>query len=483
MAPMIDIQRRHAEVFRVRLGDKDGNRPRKLTDQIRITARSEQIVQAFVDVYGGEVTPWENQYQAYLPTTELRILVLPGQSIQQWWEKYRGSVCERRCDGYQEQKSGNRCMCPEDIAQRAEDKDSCSPMTRVNVLCPDVNVVGAGSLVTHSMIAAETLPQSIAVAETALSQGLMVPAVLRIVLNDKGRNHFIYPQIEIVGTSMNALAAGNGGGQASLPHATDTPLAELEEAKPPLTPVPSSLPEGPQQSIADQSRPPQPRPKRKGSAPELPPSGRRRRPDADGPPAAAPEAGDDLEGMSHSQLREECKRLGLKVSGKKGDLAARIREARQQAPGSARDGADEGDTPAQDQPDAPPPPDDPEDPHAPSSGRQHLQTDPGTIRKPQLQRIQIRMRELGMRGDSGSSTDHLYRAAMRSAYQDRNSVSELSEQEASALIRVLEEGQITREGERRTPEDFAARFLEVGAAQIDAEDQADVEPGEEAADA
>src|SRR5690606_13699380 len=128
--------------------------PRKLTDSIRITARNRSVVEAFTEVYGGDVEPWDSQWQAYLPTTELRILVLPGQSVQQWWEFYRGSVCERRCDGYMEQKSGRRCVCPEDIDERMKDRNACSPTTRVSVLCPDVNVIGAGTLVTHGLIAA-----------------------------------------------------------------------------------------------------------------------------------------------------------------------------------------------------------------------------------------------------------------------------------------------------------------------------------------
>lgn len=287
MSPMIDIQRRHAEVFRIRLGDKDGNRPRRLTDSIRITARSHPVVEAFTDVYGGKVTPWEQQWQAYLPSTELRVLVLPGQSIQQWWELYKGSVCSRRCDGYQEQKSGKRCMCPEDIYERAEDKDACSPTTRISVLCPDVAVVGAGGLVTHGMIAAETLPQSIAVAEAALSRGLMVPAILRVVVNDAGRNHFVYPQIEIVGTSINELASNEDPG---LPHAMNTPPVQLEEteATPSLTPVPADLPTGPQRSVAEQTASPKPKPKRSNAAPAIPPSGKQRRavPDEAVPPQA-----------------------------------------------------------------------------------------------------------------------------------------------------------------------------------------------------
>ena len=206
--PMLDIQRRHAEVFRLRLGEKGRNgAPQKLTDAIRVTSHSRAVVDAFVAVYGGETKPWDGQWEAKLPTTELPIMVLPGQSISQWWELYMGSVCERRCDGEVESLSGNPCVCPVDITDRMADKNACRPMTRVNVLCPDVDVVGAGSLVTHGMVAAETLPQAVAVAEAALSRGLMVPGVLRIV-EHKGKRHYVVPQIEIVGVSLAALTTG-----------------------------------------------------------------------------------------------------------------------------------------------------------------------------------------------------------------------------------------------------------------------------------
>lgn len=207
--PMLDIQRRHAEVFRIRLGDKDdrGNM-RKLTDAIRITSPNRSVVQAFADVFGGDVSEWEQQWQVYVPTTELPVLVLPGQSITQWWEQYRGSVCERRCDGYTETLSGSACKCPAEITERLATKNACRPMTRINVVCPDVEVVGAGSLVTHGMIAAETLPQAVAIAEGALSRGLMVPAVLRVVQHIGKAKQYIVPQLEIFGISLNELTTG-----------------------------------------------------------------------------------------------------------------------------------------------------------------------------------------------------------------------------------------------------------------------------------
>lgn len=272
--PMIDIQRRHAELFRIRLGERQGNRPVKLTDSIRITAPSKAVVQAFAGTYGGEVKPWEGRWEVKIPTTELNVLVLPGQSVEQWWELYRGSVCERRCDGFQEQKSGKRCMCPEDLDERMQDRKACSPMTRLNVLCPDVRVVGAGSLVTHGLIAAQTLPQSVMVAERALAQGFMVPAVLRVE-EVKGRTHFVVPRLEIVGMSFNELTGGEG---VALPHATDTPVDDLELAEggaAPLTPVPRELGTGPTGTVAEQAArvEQEPKRKRKGAAPPITPTG------------------------------------------------------------------------------------------------------------------------------------------------------------------------------------------------------------------
>jgi hypothetical protein len=217
--PMIDVQRRHQTIFRIRFGEKNGNRPVKLTDAIRITSANADVVDAFIDVYGGSRVEWDGQWEAKLPTTALNILVLPGQSISQWWEKYRGSVCDRRCPGTGgiETKSNKPCMCDPDIEKRTAARDECSPTTRVSVICPDVAVVGSGMFVCHGLVGAETLPQSIAVAEAALSRGLMVPAVLRVV-EFRGRNHFIVPQIEVVGMSFNALAAATATGE--LQHAT-----------------------------------------------------------------------------------------------------------------------------------------------------------------------------------------------------------------------------------------------------------------------
>jgi len=202
--PILDLKQRYQDSFRIRLGDKSGKNGamKALTDRIRITAPNRGAVEAFAEKYGeakgGEVGKWEDEWQVYLPITGLPIWIMPGESLSQWWELYRGKVCDRRCDGDVEQLTKVPCLCPADIEERIEDTGSCKPMSRISVVCPEVAILGTGALVTHSRIAAETFPTAITLASRWLSHGRPVSAVLR-VLTHKGRTIFTFPTIEILG--------------------------------------------------------------------------------------------------------------------------------------------------------------------------------------------------------------------------------------------------------------------------------------------
>lgn len=225
--PLLDVQQQHATMFRLRFGDlvtsRGKSRPRRLTDQIRVTSPNPDIVDAFCAVYGGERREWTNQgraeWEAYLPTTTIRVVLLPGSSVTQWWELYKGSVCVRRCDSRTEIKSQQPCMCPSrDPAERNADPEQCSATTRVSVICPDVDVVGAGMFVSRGLMAAATLPNAIAAANAALAAGIYVPAIVRVVEFTGQGTRWIVPQIEVVGTSLehllhSALEARHGNSQ------------------------------------------------------------------------------------------------------------------------------------------------------------------------------------------------------------------------------------------------------------------------------
>lgn len=205
--PMLDLNQRYQDAFRIRLGEKKGNLPKALTDRIRITAANKAVPEAFAEIYGvapgSELSQWEDEWQVHLPITALPIWLLPGQSVIQWWEKYRGKVCDRRCDGVREQLSGQPCMCPPDIDARMNDAESCSPMTRVSVACPEVPaVLGTGALVTHSRIAAETIPSAVWMGAQWLEKNLPVKAVLRVYTH-RGRTTFTFPTIEVLGPAFS----------------------------------------------------------------------------------------------------------------------------------------------------------------------------------------------------------------------------------------------------------------------------------------
>ena len=216
MSPILDIQRRHAELFRIRLGERrvaatGHERPAALDGQIRITSPSAEVIEAVSDAYGGVTSAWGDQYQVYVDRSELPIVVLPGQSCQQWWEQWRHKaggmpVCTHRCDGETNYQTGESCTCPP-VEERIADREHfCNPTTRLWIILPEVKVMGAGRLETHGMVAAETLPQSVLVLQRALGRGELVPATLRIRRVESSGRSYVVPQVEVVGLSLAELS-------------------------------------------------------------------------------------------------------------------------------------------------------------------------------------------------------------------------------------------------------------------------------------
>lgn len=243
---ILDLQKRWSEVFRIRLGEKRTSAkgteyPAALDGKIRVTSRSPQVIDAIVRVYGGTIGPWEDQTQAVLPTDHLRIVVLPGLTCVGWWEQWRRRdggmpVCTHRCDGQRNYQTGGPCTCPP-LAERLEHRDRwCQPTTRLWVMLPDVEVIGAGRLESHGVIAAETLPQSVGVLQHALERGELVPAVLRVRKVESSGRSFVVPEVEVTGISLDELLPG-APGRAPLP-----PLSG--DTASPLPPSPSFAGEG-----------------------------------------------------------------------------------------------------------------------------------------------------------------------------------------------------------------------------------------------
>lgn len=216
--PIIDLQARLYQIGEIRIGhvidtgkvsQKTGKpitRPDKL-NAFRFTSPSRPILERVATLYGGEVTPWTpanggpSAWQVYSTSDRLPVTIPPRDAVSQWYELYRGSKCERRCDGVTEHKKDKPCLCNPDNRQ-------CTITTRVNVMLTKVKGVGQWLLVTKGYHAAVELP---ALAELLSRAGDYVAASLFMVekslVTDDGPVRFMIPRLEVE-LSPEELLAG-----------------------------------------------------------------------------------------------------------------------------------------------------------------------------------------------------------------------------------------------------------------------------------
>ena len=194
--PIIDLQRRVNEVGRIRMGTSERRRGKKIPRRLetwRITTRDRARLEYASEAYGGEVVPWserEGEWELITATDTLPIVLVPGQSLSQFWELWGQAGpqqplhCMRRCDGVTELLSGQPCSCPpyDERRELATDGKACKPMTRLSVILPDVPGIGMFRLETGGYYAAVELAGTAQLLEDASARGVMLPARLRIDL-------------------------------------------------------------------------------------------------------------------------------------------------------------------------------------------------------------------------------------------------------------------------------------------------------------
>lgn len=230
---IITLQRRLAEVGRIRIGEKRAtsggrSRPAKL-DVFRLTSRDRQRLDAAAEVYGGKVREWGDEFECYTTASALDIALIPGQAVSQYMEhwgkfdekaKQSPIVCLRRCDGVNELLSDSPCLCA--VESGPDGERLCRPTTRLLVVLRRVPGMGAWRLDTHGWNAAQELVGSVGLLEQLTAAGRLVPARLRLEERKRNRRNgtvvkFAVPVVDVDVALDDVLAVPGGGGFGAVP--------------------------------------------------------------------------------------------------------------------------------------------------------------------------------------------------------------------------------------------------------------------------
>jgi hypothetical protein len=227
VSPIIDLQKRLVEVARLRIGKRGKNGAPQKIDTFRATSRDRARMEEFASNYGGTVEPWEErpgEFEVISTTSELPILLLPGQALSQWYELWSAGGCQRRCDGVTDVISDGPCVCDTERGER-----KCKPTTRLSVMLPEIPGLGVWRLESHGYYAAVELSATAGMLEQATARGQMFPARLRIdqrsQVKDGKTTRYAVPVIDIDVRLPEALGAAPLSQTQPLAY---KPIAELE---------------------------------------------------------------------------------------------------------------------------------------------------------------------------------------------------------------------------------------------------------------
>ena len=223
ISPIV-VQRRHAELGRIRLGQKgDRGQPQKL-QSFRFTSPSRSYIDDLATLYGGEARAWDNggkpEFEVFTTATSIPVIAVKG-GLSQWMETWSGGGCTHRCDGERDVE-GNYCD-PDDPKHK-----NAKPTTRLSVMLPELEALGVWRMESHGWNAAAEIP---AVAELAQYVGDLVPANLHLVerraIKDGKTSRFVVPvlDLQIGAARLRELAEAMSSGRELAPSAA-TPEIE-----------------------------------------------------------------------------------------------------------------------------------------------------------------------------------------------------------------------------------------------------------------
>jgi hypothetical protein len=195
ISPIV-LQRRHAELGRIRLGAKrDGNGSPMKLQSFRFTSPSQGYITDLATLYGGEARPWDNggkpEFEVFTEAQSIDVIAVKG-GLSQWLETWTGGGCVHRCDGELNTLTNQACN-PNDPAHK-----NAKPTTRLSLMLPELDAMGVWRMESHGWNAAAEIP---AVAELAMYVGDLVPAVLHMVerrsVKDGKTSRFVVPVLDL----------------------------------------------------------------------------------------------------------------------------------------------------------------------------------------------------------------------------------------------------------------------------------------------
>jgi hypothetical protein len=166
----------------------------------------------------------------------------------------KGSPTACSTDGRSESISDGPCLCD-------PDNRDCDIHSRLSVLLADLPGLGVWRIDTSGYYAAVELQGAVEIIQIAAGRGQMLPARLRLeqrVVKRPGEDgkpvtrRFAVPVLDIEISPGQLLGGARPALAASEPTRVDNTAALALPTPPPLTPVPSSVPTHPVQSIPEQ---------------------------------------------------------------------------------------------------------------------------------------------------------------------------------------------------------------------------------------
>ena len=210
--PIKDLQRRHVEIGRIRLGEKQefrrqdgstGTKPVKLAT-FRFTSPHRHLIEAIATLYGGTAKPWDNggkpEFEVTTPASSIPVIVVKG-GLTQWMEFWSAGGCIHRCDGETNVLTDSPCDLRERVQvgrKSVNPHAEARPTTRLSVMLRDVESLGVWRMESHGWNAAVEIP---AMAELAMFVGDLVPATLHLVerrtIKDGETSRFVVPVLDL----------------------------------------------------------------------------------------------------------------------------------------------------------------------------------------------------------------------------------------------------------------------------------------------